>query len=66
MKTILNRPLLDDWCEYNPREKRPAFIEEQHAPAVWIVGGNGQWRLCEECAQLPEFKRLRKRVRVAA
>lgn len=44
-------------CEYNPLKKRAAYEKEVHAQAAWVVGANGQWRLCESCAKLPEFKR---------
>jgi len=59
-------PPLADWnaCEYNPQEKRAAYENELHAVATWIVGCNGKWRLCDACAALPEFKRLRKRSRI--
>lgn len=53
-----------DPCEYNPEEKRAAYEHEVHASAVWIIGANGQWRLCDSCAALPEFKRFKKRKRI--
>lgn len=54
-------------CEYNPDEHRAVYGHEDHyheAPAVWIVGAKGQWRLCDSCAKLPEFRRYRKRQQI--
>lgn len=57
----------NDWCEWNPAENREAFPDENHAPATVLVGADGQYRLCAECAALPRFKRLktRKAIRTA-
>ena len=46
-------------CEYNPKEHRAAYENEVHARADFIVGANGQWRLCKECTRLPEFRRFK-------
>jgi hypothetical protein len=51
----------NDPCEYNPTAGRAAFDHETHAPAEFIVGAQGQWRLCGKCAALPEFKKFRTR-----
>ena len=51
-------------CEWNPEEQRACWDFEVHAPAVWIIGAKGQWRLCDDCAQLPEFKRFKVRRKV--
>lgn len=56
--------MANDPCEYNPDEKRAAWENEVHAQADFVVGANGQWRLCASCAALPEFKRYRKRVKI--
>lgn len=49
-------------CEWNPAEKRPAFADDaSHGEAVWSIGCDGKWHLCEECAALPEFARYRNR-----
>lgn len=56
--------LYPDPCEYNPETKQAAYWSEVHGAAEWIVGHNGRWRLCDACAQLPEFKRLRARTRI--
>lgn len=51
-------------CEWNPREDRPAFVDdddELHGEATVIVGADGKWHLCESCARLPRFARHRKR-----
>ena len=53
--------MIKDPCFYYPKEKRAAYDFEVHAVAVFIVGAKGKWRLCAECAALPEFKRYRKR-----
>ena len=53
-------------CEYNPVKKQPA----QNPPAVadcmneaeLSVGQNGLWHICRQCAALPQFNRLRRRV----
>lgn len=56
---------MTDLCEYNADAHRAAFDDEPpHAEATWIVGAEGQWRLCEACAQLPEFRRYRVRKRI--
>jgi hypothetical protein len=51
-------------CEYNPEEKRAAWDYEVHAKAEWIIGHQGNWRLCSNCANLPEFKRFKVRKRI--
>lgn len=52
-------------CEWNPAEKRPAFDSDApHAEAVWSVGVDGKWHLCDGCASAPEFARYRKRIRL--
>lgn len=51
-------------CEYNPEEKRAAYYNEVHAEADYIVGYDGQWRLCASCVALPEFKRFRVRKKI--
>lgn len=52
---------IDDPCEFNPDAGRAAYRNEVHAPAEFIIGANGQWRLCASCAALPHFKRFRTR-----
>ena len=32
--------------------------------AVWLLGSNGLWRVCDYCSKLGEFRKLRKRVRI--
>lgn len=56
-------PPLEDWnaCEWNPEEKRESYRGENHALATVLVGSNGNYRLCANCATLPEFKKFRKR-----
>lgn len=39
-------------CEYDPGCENEATMS---------VGANGQWRLCDICAALPQFARFRKR-----
>ena len=57
----MNKGEIKDPCEYYPEEKRAAWDFEVHARAAFVVGANGKWRLCAECAALPEFRRYRKR-----
>lgn len=35
-------------------------------PAAVIVGADGQWRLCSECAALPAFDRFKRRKAIRA
>ena len=54
-----------DPCEWDPVENRALLDKEKgHAPADFIVGANGNWRLCRACAELPEFAKYRKRSEV--
>lgn len=48
-------------CEWNSEKGRAAYDHEVHAEANIIVGANGQWRLCVECAKLSNFVRYRVR-----
>ncbi len=49
-------------CEWNPTTSEPAKQgDPPHAEAVVSVGADGRWHLCESCAALPKFKRLRVR-----
>ena len=54
MKYKFNPP-----CEFNPETESAAYEHEVHAEATWIVGHNGQWRVCEQCAKHPYFRRFR-------
>ena len=59
--------IVRDGCEFDPVRGEAAFDGDSHnatVPAVWIVGGNGQWRLCDSCAALPRFAKFRKRQRI--
>ena len=52
-------------CEWNPAENRPAYESDtSHGEAIWRVGVDSKWLLCERCAALPAFARYRKRVRL--
>ena len=54
-----------DPCEWLPSEDRALVVGENgHAPAELLVGRQGQWRLCRECAELPLFNLFKKRVEV--
>lgn len=54
-----------DTCEWNPAKDLPAQDgDEMHAPAELILG-NGDWRLCRDCASLPRFRRYRRRKEIA-
>lgn len=53
-----------DGCEWDPSTNKPATVGSAHSvttPATLIVGAQGNWRLCEECAALPRFRRYRVR-----
>ena len=52
-------------CEYNPEKRRARFEGEPcRNLSEWVVGANGQWRLCGECSHLPAFNRFRRRTRI--
>ena len=53
-----------DPCEWNPEKNRASYYDETHAQAKVILGANGTWRLCEECAKLPYFKHYRVRRKI--
>lgn len=48
-------------CEWNPTKNRTAYDYEVHAQADVIVGAEGAYRLCNDCAALPRFSRYRRR-----
>lgn len=51
-----------DPCEWNPKENRPAYKGEDHAPAKVLIGsGAGSWMLCISCSNLPEFVEVKNR-----
>lgn len=60
MKT--SSPLgLPEQCEWNPTLNAAASSDDApHGDAVWCVGAQGQWHLCDSCAQLPRFARFKK------
>lgn len=66
MKTAAER---GEGCEWNPLAGEPAYETDEHHKtsfATWSIGeGKNNIHLCESCAALPRFKRLRKRTRVA-
>lgn len=47
-------------CEWNPLYDIPAHHPRRQGDcdrdAVLLVGKSDQWRLCVQCAQLPQFK----------
>jgi len=56
------RKFLFDGCEWNPQESRAALESDDHfqrVAAEVVVGADGQWRLCQSCANLPRFARFR-------
>jgi hypothetical protein len=62
--TIKVAPADIDGCEWNPERDGLAFVGDRHTrenPATVLVGGRENYRLCDGCAALPRFKRLRKR-----
>jgi hypothetical protein len=51
-----------DLCEWDPARSCAAELNNEHQePAALIVGANGEWRLCAQCAALPRFRRFRVR-----
>lgn len=54
----------NDGCEWDPSIGDAAHSDSAHCRTVRstvIVGAHGQWRLCQSCSELPEFKRYRVR-----
>lgn len=56
-------------CEWNPLFQRPVFLENESGncdnPIKWGVGFNKtQWILCEQCSQLPIFKRFQFKIEI--
>jgi hypothetical protein len=45
-------------CDWNPFKERPSYVGDDpgacQKPAVWLVG---EYHLCSEHADLPQFKR---------
>ena len=68
----LHLSAVGDRCEWDPERNVPAdyipvgagMVDYLGCPndATLVVGADGKWRLCAECAALPRFKRFRKRV----
>ena len=59
---------MSDYCEWNPTAIDYAKEGDPfHAYATWSIGsGKGNIRVCAHCAQLPRFKRYRKRAEIRA
>ena len=64
-----------DRCEWDPERSEPATMDLRSGEASGcqrsaevIVGADGQWRLCSECAALPRFAKFKRRedIRAAA
>lgn len=51
-----------DPCEWNSETDSPAYDDEVHAEAEYIVGANGQYRLCAKCTELKRFNRFKKKL----
>lgn len=54
-------------CEWDPARDALAYAHDAHHGlnlATWIVGANGNYRLCDSCAALPTFQRYRRRKRI--
>jgi hypothetical protein len=52
-------------CEWNPEKNRAAYPEECHAVATWSLGpvtGASNWRVCDDCEKLPEFRKFKRRI----
>lgn len=51
-------------CEWDPARERPALDDPRQGclnEATVCVGRDGLWHLCESCADLPYFKRYKRR-----
>ena len=50
-------------CEWDPANNRPAGGDDQcpNTATLGVGTGRNNWHLCESCAVLPRFKRLRRR-----
>lgn len=59
-------PSVDEWnaCEWNMTKNEPTAVSDLHAVATVLLGSKTTWRLCEDCAKLPEFRRYRRRIRI--
>lgn len=56
-----------DRCEWNPRDGCAAIGDDGCKNEAKVsVGANGFWHLCEDCAELPFFRRFKKRTHLAA
>lgn len=56
-----------DGCEMDPKTGEPLYDDNPHyaeARAVWLIGANGQWRVCDSCAKLPTLRRYKVRKRI--
>jgi hypothetical protein len=52
-------------CEWWPAEDQPATgVPGEACPnlATLSVGAGNNWHLCDSCAALPRFRRLRRRI----
>lgn len=50
-------------CEWNPDEGRPGLQGEHQVPADYLCGsaGNTTWYLCASCADIKQFRRLKRK-----
>ncbi len=64
MLALSRRARYPNPCEYSPERGDAAYEHEVHASATVIVGANGRWRLCDQCAALPKFNRFKVRTRI--
>lgn len=61
---VRRRPAAEaaDTCEWDPATNARVAPGLGHAKATISVGCSPNWRLCADCAELPQFKRLWRRV----
>lgn len=54
---------MKEQCEYNPTAGRARYDGEADCPneSTMCVGSRGKWHLCDSCADLPVFNRLKSR-----
>lgn len=55
-------PAAFECCDYDPIARRGRTEDGGcRRVAVWSIGVKRNWHLCDDCANLPEFRLLRKR-----
>lgn len=55
-----------DRCEWSIDGASAPGGDDEECPnvATWSLGADGEWHVCDRCAELPALKRFRKRVHI--